>query len=66
MQVGEERMKVFECVNKGEYETDPHQANYENIEAENRNQAKYIYAKRNYCSYIEVLCRTQKGYPQWN
>jgi hypothetical protein len=57
---------IFECVSKQQYESDSRHANYIEIEAENKNQAKYKYVKLDGdTDYKDVLCRTKKGYPQW-
>lgn len=56
---------IYECVNKQQYKIDAYHADYRKIEAINRNQAKYIYAKITGTNYCDVLCRNYKGYPQW-
>lgn len=58
-------MRKFECVNKYEYEADPHHADYREITAKTRNGAKYLFSRITKCSYENVLCRKEKGFPQW-
>ena len=59
-------MKRFECVDKGQYEIDSRHADFRTIEAENANIAKSKYCKLSPdTKYVHVLCKTEKGYPQW-
>lgn len=55
----------FECVNKEQYESDPHHADYRKIEAKTRNGAKFLYSKLTNTPYDQVLCKTEKGHAQW-
>ncbi len=56
----------FECVDKGQYEIDSIHADFRTITAKNSGSAKSQYIKLSPdTKYVDVLCRTEKGYPQW-
>jgi len=59
-------VKTYECVDKHQYEADRYHAEYMRIEAVSPAEAKMKYCRNNKgTEYIDVLCRTEKGYPQW-
>lgn len=58
-------MKIFECVDREQYESDYGHADYREIKAGSKNKARYIYSAYTGTPYKNVMCRTKKGYPQW-
>lgn len=46
----------YVCVDKLQKESDPHHANWMDIQAKSKNEAKTIYSKQSGTKYIDAVC----------